>query len=82
MTEHEKIAVIDNEFEAGLLEEILRDQSIPFLLKSFHDTAYDGLFQSQKGWGAIYAPAAFREVILDTLTALRDAPGPESETEC
>ena len=65
-----KIAVLDNEIEARLLESVLRERNIPHLLRSYHDTAYDGLFQTQKGWGIISAPLSFRkeiEAILDDL---------------
>lgn len=55
MKEYTKIAIIDSLFEAQMLDEILCNQEIPHLLKSYYDTAYDGLFQGQKGWGAVFA---------------------------
>ncbi|MBW2644080.1 MAG: hypothetical protein JRC89_12125, partial [Deltaproteobacteria bacterium] len=45
------IAVLDNIIEAQLIKSILNEQNIPHLIRSFHDTAYDGLFQVQMGWG-------------------------------
>ena len=46
-----KIAELENEFEAQLLAGVLTERNIPHLLKSYFDSAYDGLFQRQKGWG-------------------------------
>lgn len=51
-----KIAVIDNIIEAQMIKSVLDEENIPYLLRSYHDTAYDGLFQFQKGYGEISAP--------------------------
>ena len=59
-----KILVFNNEFEAKLLSEILNDKEIPHIIKSYHDSAYDGLWQIQSGWGHLEASDEFREEIL------------------
>lgn len=66
-----KIALLDNAIEAQLIDSVLKDQDIPHMLRSYHDTAYDGLFQIQKGWGEVQAPAAFKETILEILESIR-----------
>jgi len=66
MTQTEKILTFKNEFEASLLDEILNDMNIPHIIRSYHDSAYDGLWQNQSGWGHIEAPAEYREEILKT----------------
>lgn len=71
MEQYVKVTVIDNEIEAQLLEEILRDLKIPYITRSYHDTAYDGIYQLQKGWGAVYAPESYRKEINKILTELR-----------
>ena len=43
----------ENEAEAIALKAILEQHGIQAKIVSFHDTAYDGLFQSQYGWGVI-----------------------------
>ena len=43
----------ENEAEANVIKSVLKEQGIYAEIKSFHDTAYDGLFQSQYGWGLI-----------------------------
>ena len=54
----------ENAAEAKALESLLRQHGIASQVLSFHDTAYDGLFQAQYGWGIIrvaevdYAKAA------------------------
>jgi hypothetical protein len=59
----ERVLEIDNEVEARLLEKILEEKEIPFQIQSNHDTAYDGLFQAQLGWGYLLAPQEFKEEI-------------------
>lgn len=66
-----KIANIENLIEAQVLESALKEQEIPHRIRSFHDTAYDGLFQFQKGWGEIYAPEEWKEEILEIIEANR-----------
>ena len=46
----------DNEAEAIALQAILKQHGIQAKIVSFHDTAYDGLFQHQYGWGVIKVP--------------------------
>jgi hypothetical protein len=59
-----KILMFQNQIEAMLLDEILTEKQIPHLLRTYHDSAYDGLWQSQSGWGHIEAPEEFREEIM------------------
>ncbi len=42
-----------NEAEANAIQSVLEEHGISAEIRSFHDTAYDGLFQSQYGWGVI-----------------------------
>jgi len=71
MEDYIKVVILDNEIEAGLLESILSDRGIPHRMRSYHDTAYDGLFQTQKGWGCINAPKSYREEIKEILSDVR-----------
>ena len=59
-----KIVVLENEIEAQLMDSILTERQIPHRLKSYHDTAYDGIFQVQKGWGIVEAPESYRDEII------------------
>jgi hypothetical protein len=71
MDDYVKVSVLDNEIEAQLLDSILEEREIPHLMVSYHDTAYDGLFQTQKGWGHVSAPTPFKQEILEILNAVR-----------
>ena len=70
MSKTEKIVVLKNEIEARLLDEILNEKNIPHILRSYHDSAYDGLWQSHSGWGHIEAPAEFKEEILEIYSSV------------
>jgi len=67
-----KILIFNNEFEAKLLDEILTDEGIPHLIRSYHDSAYDGLFQTQSVWGHIEAAEEHREEILRIYNEMAD----------
>ncbi len=67
MDKLEKIAVLDSEVQAELVDSVLEERNIPHLMRSYHDTAYDGIFQTHAGWGQIEAPAAYRDEILAVL---------------
>jgi len=71
MEDYIKVAILENEVEARLIESILKERDIPHMLRSYHDTAYDGLFQTQKGWGEIRAPKSCEEDILDIIDDVR-----------
>lgn len=67
----EKVAVLDNEVEAQVLEGMLAEQNIPHVLQCYHDSALDGLFQAGKGWGHVEAPRNFHEQIRRMIAEIR-----------
>lgn len=64
MSKPVKILMFNNEIEAMLLDEILTEKKIPHIIRSYHDSAYDGLWQAQSGWGHIEAPIEHMEEIM------------------
>jgi hypothetical protein len=56
-----KAGVVENRFEGDRVAQTLKEAEIPFMMKSFHDTAYDGLYIPQKGWGVVMVPENMRE---------------------
>ena len=56
-----RIHTVENRFEADLLVQALRQDNIPVLLRRFEETAYDGLFVTQMGWGALLVPGDYEE---------------------
>ncbi|WP_448383978.1 DUF3786 domain-containing protein [Desulfosoma sp.] len=63
-----------NRFEADVLSDVLEREGIPFFIRSFVETAYDGLFVPQRGWGQILVSArhlpAARKLIASVLESL------------
>jgi hypothetical protein len=67
--------LLDNEIEARLLSSLLEEESIPHFLRSYHDSAYDGIFQAQMGWGRIEADVRYHERIRELLGDMREQSG-------
>ncbi len=61
------VHTLANRFESDVLTQALEQENIPVLLRGFEETAYDGLFVKQRGWGWLQVPEDFearaREVI-------------------
>lgn len=72
MENYQKIAILENEIEARLLGSILTERHIPHLMRSYYDTAFNGLFQTQKGWGFISAPISYKGEVVEILSDLRE----------
>ncbi|MGD8523596.1 MAG: hypothetical protein PVF56_20775 [Desulfobacterales bacterium] len=66
-----RIVVLENAIEAQLVRSILDQHQIPHRIRSFYDTAYNGLFQMQKGWGELNAPSLYKQEILDIVQDIR-----------
>jgi hypothetical protein len=64
MTQSVKILTLTNEIEARLLDEILIEKDIPHIIRSYHDSALDGLWQTESAWGRLDAPEEFKDEIL------------------
>ncbi len=65
-----KILSLSSEIEAFRIQEILKSNEIPHLVRSFHDSAYDGIFQNQYGWGVLEADESDEARILNLLKDL------------
>jgi len=72
MEEYKKAATLENEIESQLLDSILNERNIPHRITSYYDTAYDGLYQTQKGWGYISAPKAYLKEIQEIISSIRE----------
>jgi hypothetical protein len=75
MEDYIKVATLENEIEAALVESILTERRIPFLMRSYYDTAFDGLFQTQKGWGYVSVPRSREEEVKEIISDLREQVG-------
>jgi len=61
MADWVKAGVVENRFEGDRVSQALQEAEIPFMMKTFHDTAYDGLYIPQKGWAVVMVPEGLRE---------------------
>ena len=66
-----RIVILENAIEAQLVRSILDQHQIPHRIRSFYDTAYNGLFQMQKGWGELSSPPSYKKEILDIVEEIR-----------
>lgn len=73
MSEYSKVIILNNEIEANLMEEILKEKQIPHLMRSYHSEIYDGLFQLNKGWGHIEAEQEYHDEIKSIYNDLKIA---------
>lgn len=73
MERYVKIAIIENEVEASLLDSILNDRHIPHIIRSYHDTVYDGIYQTVRGWGYVGSLESYRHEIKEILSDIRNA---------
>jgi len=67
-----KILMLENEMEAQRLSAILEEEKIPHVVRSYHDSVYDGIFQQAKGWGHLEAPEKYRDKILAIYDKMQD----------
>ena len=63
MAKTKKIIEFDNGVQANMLDAALTERKIPFIIQSYHDSAYDGVFQTQLGWGYLEAPLEYEDEI-------------------
>jgi hypothetical protein len=76
-----KAGIVENRFEGDRVSQALKEADIPFLIKSFLDTAYDGLYLPQKGWGAVMVPERFREEAEKMISEVKKTFQEEGEDE-
>lgn len=71
MSEYKKILILENEIEAKLMGEILKDKNIPHIIQSYGSAAFDGLFQRDWGWGHIESEIKYSNEIISTYKDLK-----------
>jgi len=55
------VKVAENAFEADRIRAGLEQEGLTVLVRTFEDTAYDGIYVAQKGWGYIEVPEDEKE---------------------
>lgn len=72
---------LDSEFEGSLLAQALADEDIPFEIRLHRDTALSSVFFGQVGWGAVYAPEAHHDTILEMVEEIQNMQDSSSDDE-
>lgn len=71
MEEYVIIATLNDEIQAERLDSVLSQREIPYLIISYYDSAFDGLFKGYQGWGCVKAPVKYRDEILTILNDIK-----------
>ena len=65
------VYTLKNQVEAQVIETALRQAGVKFVIRTFDDHAYNGIFIPQKGYGQVLVESEDRqraeEIIADTL---------------
>ena len=67
--------------EALQIQGILEQESIPVFIRTYEETAYDGLFVTQKGWGEIWVAESRLEDAMKIIEELKKNPPPAPPEE-
>ncbi len=80
-----RLQVVQSLFEGQRLQALLQAAEIPTMLNSYGDTAMDGLYQAQKGWGEIRVPesrkAEAEKILEENTPATTGLPDEEVEKQ-
>lgn len=76
-----KLRTLANRFEADLLTEALGRAGIDYYLRTFEDTAYNGLFTVREGWGVIWVAETDQPTAADIIAQFDQLYGPENEMD-
>ena len=67
------VSPIENEVEAGVVKLHLREENILHEIRCYHDPAYDGIFQLQRGWGGLWVDENDSSAALRIVALVRSA---------
>ena len=77
-----KAGTLGSRFEEDIVSQALEKEGIPFLIRRYSDTAYDGLFIPQKGWAAVMVPKEFVERCASVRPAAQISYSRPASTRC
>lgn len=67
-----KIFTLNNKFEADLITRELEKEGITVLIRNFRDTAYNGIYIPQKGWGEVRVPEKDQQRAMELIASLEN----------
>jgi hypothetical protein len=74
---YKKLRTVQNRFEGELIVAALERSGVDFFLRTFEDTAYDGLFVAQEGWAVLWVSQEDTRVAEDIIAKFDEAYGSE-----
>lgn len=66
-----KVWTVENQFEADIIKDALEHEKITVMVRSFHDTSFDGIYMAGKGWGVIMVPEDQKDKAMEIIEALK-----------
>ncbi|MBF0530998.1 MAG: DUF2007 domain-containing protein [Deltaproteobacteria bacterium] len=80
-----RLTTLENRFETDLITGALEEDGIEFVVKRFEDSAYDGLFVTQKGYALLLVEEISEEraraIVEDIRKAVAEDPGQDTAEE-
>jgi hypothetical protein len=67
-----KIFTLNNKFEADLITRELEKAGITVMIRNFRDTAYNGIYIPQKGWGEVRVPEKDQQRAMELIASLEN----------
>ena len=55
------VKTVESSLEADRTRALLEQEGLTVLVRTFEDSAYDGIYVAQKGWGTIEVPESEKE---------------------
>jgi hypothetical protein len=68
------VDLLNSLVEAQFVAEVLEDRGIPHVIRSYRDTAYGALYQSQGAWGVVLAPEEWVDEVRSVILEVRRIP--------
>lgn len=66
-----QIMQLNNQFEADVLADVLRDNDIPAIFSPYDDMIFGETFNEFKGWGSVWAEPEYEERIKEFVAEIR-----------
>ena len=76
-----RVTTLENRFETDLITDALDQEGIEHVVKPFQDSAYDGLFVTQKGYGLLLVEESQADRAREIVAAVRESVESEEPVE-
>lgn len=66
-----RLTTLENQFETDLITHALDEEGIEYVVKTFHDTAYDGIYETVKGFAMLLVEESAEDRAREIVDELR-----------